>query len=122
MPARLDALDSTAPAAPLAEGTLSVKVLASGSSGNCLLVRAGSTTLLVDAGVSARTINGHLAERGVPPESIDAILLTHEHIDHVTGVGVFSRKYGTPVVADPRTLVAAKPIVGDFQQRPISLG
>lgn len=101
---------------------VSAKMLASGSNGNCLLVRAGATTLLVDCGIATRTLTGHLRDRGIAPESIDAILLTHEHNDHASGAGTFSRKYGTKVVADPRTLVAAGAAYGQMQPRPLAVG
>jgi phosphoribosyl 1,2-cyclic phosphodiesterase len=76
----------------------------------------------VDLGISARTAAGALQRRGIPPEAVDAILLSHEHLDHVAGVGAFSRKYGAPVVADPRTLAVAEAAVGALTRRPLALG
>ena len=84
--------------------------LASGSRGNCLLVEGGGVRLLVDAGISCRQIETRLAEVGVAPRSIDAILITHEHMDHVSAVPLFVRRFGTAVYASPRA--ADRPIAG----------
>jgi phosphoribosyl 1,2-cyclic phosphodiesterase len=81
-------------------------VLGSGSSGNCSLVETPTTRLLVDAGLSARRIGQRLGALGVSPEQIDGILLTHEHSDHAGGIGVWSRRYGTPVYANSLTAEA----------------
>ena len=78
--------------------------LASGSSGNCIYVENGNTRLLVDAGISAKRIAECLEIIDVAPESIDAILITHDHSDHTQGVAVFSRKYGTDIYATKGTL------------------
>lgn len=107
---------------PQTRSTLTVKALASGSSGNCILVRAGETTLLVDCGISTKAVTGHLTQRGIDPQSVDAILLTHEHIDHASGVGTFSRKYGAAVLADGRTLDEAERVSGKMTRRPMALG
>ncbi len=77
--------------------------LRSGSSGNTLLVQAGETRLLVDAGLSRKAVVECLAECGVPPETLGAILITHEHSDHIKGVGLLSEKYDLPVYATPGT-------------------
>jgi phosphoribosyl 1,2-cyclic phosphodiesterase len=70
-----------------------VLVLASGSSGNCALVRAGGASVLVDAGVSALQISKRLQAFGCSGDEVDAILLTHEHSDHVRGLEVFLRRH-----------------------------
>lgn len=77
--------------------------LFSGSSGNSVYVRLGETRLLVDAGVSASRVTGALEALGVSPDSLDAILVTHEHTDHAQGVGVLSRRYHLPVYATQGT-------------------
>jgi phosphoribosyl 1,2-cyclic phosphodiesterase len=62
-----------------------------------VLVCAGDTRLLVDAGFSARALTERLELLGVEPDSIDAIVVTHDHRDHTRGIGVFARKHSTPV-------------------------
>lgn len=71
--------------------------LGSGSRGNAALVQAGRTCVLVDCGFSVRETVVRLERLGVAPEAIAAILVTHEHNDHVSGVGPFARRFGTPV-------------------------
>lgn len=80
--------------------------LFSSSSGNCAFISDGNTNLLVDAGVSASKITNSLEEIGVSAKQIDAILVTHEHSDHIAGIGVLTRKYGIPVYANEKTLSA----------------
>ena len=72
-------------------------VLASGSRGNCTVVTAGRTTVLVDAGVSCREILKRMQMAGEDPALLDAILVTHEHQDHVQGLSVLARRLGIPV-------------------------
>lgn len=72
---------------------MEVLVLASGSSGNAVLVRSGETAVLVDVGVSALQIKKRLACFGYQPSDIDAIFLTHEHSDHVRGLEVLLRRH-----------------------------
>lgn len=76
---------------------MKVLVLGSGSRGNSLLVESGQVRLLIDAGFSARELEHRLAEVEVEPESIDALLITHDHGDHTRGMGVFTRRWGTPL-------------------------
>lgn len=78
--------------------------LGSGSSGNAILVRNGATTVLVDDGFAPKTLISRLQQANVAPEDISAILLTHEHADHAGGARAFARRFGIPVIADPRTL------------------
>ena len=78
--------------------------IASGSSGNCAFVGSGETGVLIDAGVSRRRIEEGLTMHGIDPEGISAILLTHEHSDHIGGLGVFLRRYQVPVYGTPETL------------------
>jgi phosphoribosyl 1,2-cyclic phosphodiesterase len=81
-----------------------VYCLASGSSGNAILVTAADASLLVDAGLGVRTLKRLLEARGVAPSSLSGILLTHEHIDHVKGAIPFARKYNVPLVGTSGTL------------------
>lgn len=78
--------------------------LYSSSSGNCTLISDGDTNILVDAGVSASKICASLAESGIDPSEIDAVLITHEHSDHISGLRVFCRKYHTSVYANAKTM------------------
>jgi phosphoribosyl 1,2-cyclic phosphodiesterase len=80
-----------------AEVRVRVAVLGSGSAGNSVLVCAGETRILVDAGFSARALQERLALLGLGPGSIAAIVVTHDHRDHTRGMGVFARKHGTPL-------------------------
>lgn len=80
--------------------------LYSGSSGNSLFVETTNTKLLVDAGVSSKKIEKALSDINVDPSSIDGILVTHEHIDHVQGLGTFSKKFDLPVFVNQETLDA----------------
>lgn len=75
------------------EETFNVSVLASGSTGNSLFIETKEKKILVDAGLSGKKITNLLAEIDRRPEDLDAILVTHEHRDHVSGVGVLARKY-----------------------------
>jgi phosphoribosyl 1,2-cyclic phosphodiesterase len=72
-------------------------VLASGSRGNCTVITGGRTSVLVDAGVSCREIVKRMLQAGEDPGKLDAILITHEHQDHVQGLSVLARKMGIPV-------------------------
>jgi phosphoribosyl 1,2-cyclic phosphodiesterase len=83
-----------------------VSVLGSGSSGNSVFLQAGNTRLLVDAGFSARNVAERLDMLGVAPQSIAAIVVTHEHADHTSGIGVFARRHGTPLYMTDRTRAA----------------
>lgn len=78
--------------------------IASGSSGNSIYIENGDTHLLVDAGISKTRIEKGLAQIGASADKIDAILITHEHIDHVKGLGVMSRRYHIPIYATCDTI------------------
>jgi phosphoribosyl 1,2-cyclic phosphodiesterase len=81
----------------------SLTVLGSGSRGNCSLVATGECRLLLDAGLSARQIIQRLDAIGVRPESLDGILITHEHSDHIAGLTIFCRRFSVPIYANPLT-------------------
>lgn len=78
--------------------------IASGSSGNCIYVGSDNTHLLVDTGISKKRIDEGLHTLGIKGEELSGILITHEHSDHIQGLGVFSRKYGIPVYGTRGTL------------------
>ena len=80
--------------------------LYSGSSGNSIYVGSENTHILVDVGVSAKKIIEALTNLEIKPEEIDGILITHEHSDHIAGLGVILRKFGIPVYGTPKTLEA----------------
>jgi len=77
--------------------------LYSGSSGNSLFVQSNKTNLLIDAGVSCKKIVNALENIDIDPNSISAILVTHEHKDHISGLSTISKKYNIPVYANSAT-------------------
>lgn len=85
---------------------ISFCTLYSSSKGNSIYVSDGKTNILIDAGVSASKITASLSEIGVSPKDIDGIFVTHEHSDHVAGIGVLTRKYSIPVYANHATFDA----------------
>ncbi len=82
--------------------------IASGSSGNCIYVGSQTTHLLIDAGISGKRMESSLADLGVSPRELDGIFVTHEHSDHIGGLGVLARKYEIPVYATTGTIKAMK--------------
>lgn len=78
-------------------------VLSSGSRANCTFVESGNTRLLIDCGLSASRAAERLFQLGIDPSSIDALLVTHEHSDHICGVPAFSRKFDVPVFVNRAT-------------------
>lgn len=116
--------------------------IASGSSGNCICVGTSGSHLLVDAGISGKRIETGLNSVGLKTSEMKAILVTHEHIDHIAGLGVLARRYGLPIYGTKGTLEAVmkvksvgridesllRPIVpmcdftvGDMTVRPLSI-
>ena len=93
---------------------MEVITLQSGSAGNCVFVRSGETRILFDAGISGSKAESRLAEYGYDIRDCNALVLSHEHCDHISSVGVFHRKFGLPVYANLRTWNAtrAKPSTG----------
>ena len=84
---------------------MKICVFASGSSGNCLLVSDGVTHILLDAGISMRRIEAALRQTGLSLSDISGVLITHEHSDHVSALGMLSKHYAVPIYA-PRTVAA----------------
>lgn len=80
--------------------------LYSGSSGNSLFVETENTKILVDAGVSSKKIETALENININPSNLDGILITHEHTDHVQGLGTFAKKYNLTVFVNQKTLDA----------------
>ena len=69
----------------------------SGSNGNCIYVEAGDTRLLFDAGVSGKTLRRRMAEHGRLPDDVQALVISHEHHDHVRCAGIYQRMFGLPI-------------------------
>ena len=76
--------------------------IASGSSGNCIYIGSDQTHILVDAGISNKRIMAGLNELGLAGGDMAGILITHEHSDHIRGLGVISRKYHLPFTVRKR--------------------
>lgn len=91
--------------------------LYSGSSGNCIFLGTDRTKLLIDAGMNAKHIEQGLRAIGEDPKEISAILLTHEHKDHIQGAGIFARRYQTPIYATHKTWQAIVPCIGPLLDR-----
>lgn len=79
--------------------SITICPLSSGSSGNCILVRTKDTTIVVDCGLTGKAFEKELSCAGIAPEDVDAIIVTHEHIDHIKGVGIISRRFNLPIYA-----------------------
>ena len=82
--------------------------LQSGSNGNCLYVEAAGVRLLIDAGISGISAERRLAAHGIDIRDVDALLISHDHTDHISHAGIFQRKFDMPVHGTKRTLAAAE--------------
>ena len=82
--------------------------LQSGSNGNCIYVEAGGVKLLFDAGISASEVEERLALHGRNATAVDAVLISHDHIDHCRSTGILNRTFGLPVYTTAKTYEAAK--------------
>lgn len=82
--------------------------IASGSSGNCIYVGSNNTHLLVDVGISGKRVDEGLRNLDLCGQDLDGIVITHEHVDHIGGLGVLCRKYSIPVYATGETIDAIK--------------
>lgn len=87
---------------------MKVLSLQSGSNGNCVYVASGGTSVLVDAGISGVRAADRLASFRIDIRSVTAVLITHDHADHIAFAGVYRRKFGLPVYMSDRTFEAAK--------------
>ncbi|MDV2581562.1 MBL fold metallo-hydrolase [Alkalibacillus haloalkaliphilus] len=92
--------------------SLHFSVLASGSSGNAFYIGTNNTKLLVDAGLSGKKIESLLNEVDVDPHDLDGILVTHEHSDHIKGLGIMARRYNLPIYANAKTWQAMEHSIG----------
>lgn len=91
-------------------------LLGSGSRGNATLIEEGNTALLVDCGFSVREVERRMGRLGTDPQRLSAILLTHEHNDHLSGVGALARKYDIPVWLTAGTYAAGRKRLGELPQ------
>ena len=103
---------------------MKICILASGSTGNCIFLLYKSTRILIDAGISARETIRRLAQIGEKLSSINAICLTHEHADHVTGLAVLHKNYGINLYANAGTLAALQSTsnIGQFKWHVFTTG
>ncbi len=102
--------------------TIRVTSFASGSSGNALLIQAAGAALLIDCGLPQRAIERHLGHAGLRPADLTAILLTHEHGDHVLSAGPLARRYGIPIVANTATAAALSGALSGVERLNLAVG
>ena len=86
--------------------------IASGSSGNCTYIGSDHTKILIDAGISGKKIEEGLAELKLTGNDIDALFITHEHVDHIKGAGILSRRFDIPIFATAETWAAMEGSLG----------
>jgi phosphoribosyl 1,2-cyclic phosphodiesterase len=91
---------------------IQICVLASGSKGNAIYIRHEQTAVLIDAGLSGVQLEERLRSRGLAAQDLNAVIVSHEHVDHIQGVGIFSRRYGLPVYINQPTFTAAENRLG----------
>jgi phosphoribosyl 1,2-cyclic phosphodiesterase len=102
--------------------TIRVTSLASGSSGNALLIQADGAALLIDCGLPQRVIERHLGHAGLRPTDLTAILLTHEHGDHVLSAGPLARRYRIPIVTNAATAAALGGAISGVERLNLAVG
>ena len=90
-------------------------VLSSGSKGNSTYIRAGKHSILIDAGLSGKGLEKRMAALELKPEELDALLITHEHKDHIKGIGILSRRYDLPIYANEGTWAGAESDLGKIK-------
>ncbi|KNF07593.1 putative metallo-hydrolase YycJ [Gottschalkia purinilytica] len=93
--------------------------LASGSSGNCQYIETEKVRVLLDAGLSGKKIQGLLTSIDIDPTTIDCILITHEHKDHIKGAGILSRRFNLPIYANENTWLSMKNELGNIKEENI---
>ncbi len=91
-------------------------MLSSGSKGNSIYISDGVTSVLIDAGLSGIEIERRMKSKALSPEDLDAIVVSHEHADHIHGVGVLSRRFAVPVYISRKTYIAASPFLGKIEE------
>ena len=91
---------------------LTFSVLASGSTGNAVFVETEEHSFLVDAGLSGKQMEALFAKIGRDMGKLSGLLVTHEHSDHIKGVGIVARKYNLPIYANEKTWAAMDSLIG----------
>ncbi len=91
--------------------------IGSGSSGNCHIVRYNETVIIVDCGLSGKRISDGIDSLKIDGKNIKGIFVTHEHSDHIKGVGIISRKYNIPIFANKRTWESMNNKIGDIDNK-----
>lgn len=104
-------------AIPECECAMIFSVLGSGSRGNCVYIECGDTAILIDGGFSGKEIARRLQGIGKDASRLDAICVTHEHADHIAGIGVLSRRYDLTVYANPGTFTGGEKQLGKLAKR-----
>lgn len=94
-----------------------ISVFASSSTGNCALASIGAARILVDDGISLRRLKGFLASEGLTPSELDAVFITHEHRDHISGLSMLAKRHGVRILANrpvAARLYGMLPEAGDY--------
>ena len=102
------------------KSTIRFSVLASGSGGNSCYVETNKTRILIDAGLSCREIQQRLDQVGIEPKSLDAVIITHEHTDHIKGAGPLARRFDLPLYTNRKTLERGLKTLGNVS-RPVAI-
>lgn len=95
--------------------------LYSGSSGNSMFIASNKAKILIDAGLPGKKIDLALQEINENPKDLNGIFITHEHSDHIKGVGVLSRKYDIPIYANADTWSAMESLIGNIKEHNIKV-
>ena len=90
--------------------------LYSGSSGNSIFIGDKESKILIDAGMPGKKIDEAMKSIGQDPSKLDGIFITHEHSDHIKGVGIISRKYDVPIYANDKTWAAMESSIGKVKE------
>jgi phosphoribosyl 1,2-cyclic phosphodiesterase len=100
----------------MAKTDLRLCVLASGSKGNSIYLEGGGARVLIDAGLTGKELTSRLLSVGVEPETLDAVIVTHDHRDHACAAGVMARRYGLPVYTGYGTVKASEAVWGRIEE------
>src|SRR3712207_244778 len=95
--------------------------IGSGSSGNCHYIGSKNTNILIDAGLSGKKITQSLEDIDIDPSKLDGILVTHEHSDHIKGIGILSRRYNLPIYINYKTWLATKSKIGKVDENLVNI-